>query len=299
MGAPTDVNPSSRVDGHEGRRPVRVWVVGGLGSQLDSFAAGVLIASTCGRPLVLDLSIVSSSRNPERGPSLAEIDVHAASPVPVELRHAEPSWRNRVARGQRRVLDMLASQGLTSRYATDFTGLRLRSPAQVRWVAGNMGPWSIRTSAISAGLRLPVTLRDSSLHQFEAVSLPDPGDWVAVHVRLGDFRAYANGAYLLGAKYYRAALRATVRRGDRVALFSDEPEQALRLIEGCGIDRDRLRNFATQAPAWDLVRMSHFSRLVCSNSSFSWWAALSSRAETVIVPSGVGRPRQSWTEVPS
>ena len=274
-----------------------MWVVGGLGSQLDSFAAGVLIASTCDRPLVLDFSIVSSSRNPERGPSLAQVDVHAASPVPVELRHSEPSWRSRAARGQRRLLGMLAARGFTSKYAAGFTGLRLRSPKQVRWVAGNMGPWSIRMSAIGAGLKLPLTLRDSQLHQLEAAPLPDPQDWVAVHVRLGDFRSYANGAHLLGAKYYRTALKATVADGDRVAVFSDEPEEALKLIEGCGIDRDRLQDFATQDPAWDLVRMSHFNRLVCSNSSFSWWAALSSRAENIIVPSGVGRPRESWTEV--
>lgn len=292
-----DLSPFAQRAEHNSIDPVRVWVVGGLGSQLDGFAAGLVIAGTTGRPLVLDFSIVSSSRNPDRGPSLAQIDVHAASPVPLELIHIEQSWRSRAARGQRRFLGMLAAKGINSRYLYGFSELRLRSPNQVRWIAGNMGPWSIRISAIAAGLKFPLTLRDSVLRQVCSGPLPDPQGWVAVHVRLGDFRTYANGAFKLGAPYYRRALKETLSNSDNVAIFSDEPDSAMDLIESCGINRHRIHNLATRIPAWDLVRMSHFDRIVCSNSSFSWWAALSSNASVVIVPSGVGRPRESWIEV--
>lgn len=109
------------------------------------------------------------------------------------------------------------------------------------------------------------------------------GDWVAVHIRLGDYLLY--GWQLPVAYYIRALelansalgsircivfsddsglklapyLEAISKRCVEVTLCSDSIEMAFRSIMGC--------------PA-----------IICGNSTFSWWAAFLSRAEHVWMP---------------
>ncbi len=122
------------------------------------------------------------------------------------------------------------------------------------------------------------------------------GDYVAVHVRLGDYASHSLRVgdvlypYALGRDYYDKALD-RFPPGVPVALFSDEPDAAAALLPS--------------APAWvcpaaspvvTLLALARFPRLIIANSSFSWWAGwLGGPNNAVVAPHyHMGRAAGLW-----
>ena len=98
-----------------------------------------------------------------------------------------------------------------------------------------------------------------------------PQDYVAVHVRLGDYRKHPNLNSICTPEYYCKALQTIGReRPDaRLLLFSDEPKAAKEMLnrEAQIIDWNHTEN------SWqDMFLMSLCHGLVMANSSFSWWS---------------------------
>jgi hypothetical protein len=123
------------------------------------------------------------------------------------------------------------------------------------------------------------------------------GETVAVHVRLGDYAnqtgnfAVTNGGWTLGSEYYEAALN-QFPPSAKIALFSDDPETALRYLPRTPVWISR-----GNEPVVDLLLMSRFKNLVIGNSSFSWWAGwLNREAEgKVVAPMyHIGRHKFEW-----
>jgi hypothetical protein len=121
-------------------------------------------------------------------------------------------------------------------------------------------------------------------------------DFVAIHVRLGDYKMHTlrvHGEaypYALGRSYYVDAV-AQFPMGARLALFSDEPEFAATLPP-----RKPDWICPSAGPAETLRALAQFPRMVMANSSFSWWAAwLGGPVNTVIAPRyHIGRAPGVW-----
>lgn len=95
-----------------------------------------------------------------------------------------------------------------------------------------------------------------------------------IHVRLGDYRLLEQIYGEYSTDYLRrcAALLGEQFQTGKIALFSDEPESALKLLNSIGIALDspiipRLSAFE------ELLLLSKCSNIIASNSTFSWWAA--------------------------
>lgn len=277
---------------------VRVWLVGGLGSQLDSLCAGICVASNTDRRLVIDYSIVRSTANPKRGPSLTSLDLDAACAIEAVQANLDSSICALLSRVRRRSLALASQHGLASDYAEGYRGLAQRAPGRTRYVAGNMGPWSIRLEALASGLRTPFRLNERVTSEGNWRNDVDVRGLTAVHVRLDDFRSYGYGAFMIGKEYYRGALEHLGSINSPIAVFSDEPKEASALLESAGADSSAIISWSSPDPAFDLVQLSRFPRIVCSNSSFSLWGALSSNGAQVVLPEGLGRPYQDWTSLP-
>jgi hypothetical protein len=108
-------------------------------------------------------------------------------------------------------------------------------------------------------------------------------NYVAVHVRLGDYKSHAlwindrPSPYALSKEYYSKALE-SFDTNKPIALFSDEPELAIRLLPRPP------RWIAPSAGAVEtLIALSRFNFLVMANSSFSWWAAWLGGPENQVV----------------
>ena len=98
---------------------------------------------------------------------------------------------------------------------------------------------------------------------------------ILIHVRLGD---YKNLSHIYGSPdldYYKNAIELIkkVKANREVWLFSDEPTSAEMLFE-TNFNLDRVIQFPSESrPIESLNALASSDSLVCTNSSFSWWAA--------------------------
>lgn len=106
---------------------------------------------------------------------------------------------------------------------------------------------------------------------------PVGGDYVAVHVRRGDYRTWRDGATLLSPDWYRQALAAL--NVDAPVVFVSDEDVAEDFAE---VKDARFQTGGSMTG--DMQTLTHARWIVTSASSFSWWGAWLSDAETVIVP---------------
>jgi hypothetical protein len=128
-------------------------------------------------------------------------------------------------------------------------------------------------------------------------TLAEPSHWLAsqkelaaslrpiiIHIRLGDY--FQNGMQILTKDYFNEALHEMYRlvESDDVWVFSDSPNQAREFLDISTSKRVRfLAN--DQKSTETLVLMREGSGLICSNSTFSYWAGrTSSYKRPVIFP---------------
>jgi hypothetical protein len=128
-------------------------------------------------------------------------------------------------------------------------------------------------------------------------TLAEPSNWLAsqkelaatlrpiiIHIRLGDYSE--NGMQILTKDYFNEALLEMCRlvESDDVWVFSDSPTQAREFLDIPTSKRVRfLAN--DQKSTETLMLMREGSGLICSNSTFSYWAGrTSTHARPVIFP---------------
>ena len=112
---------------------------------------------------------------------------------------------------------------------------------------------------------------------------------IMIHIRLGDY--LQNGMQILTKKYFNEALceMSKLIETDDVWVFSDSPNQAREFLD---ITKSKRVTFLAnnQKSTETLMLMREGSGLVCSNSTFSYWAGKTSNQERpVIIPSKFSR----------
>jgi len=129
-------------------------------------------------------------------------------------------------------------------------------------------------------------------------------DSLAVHIRRGDFVSTARDQHgVLSQRYYWKALEALEHTERRVFFFSDD-EEWCRAEFSTVAGATFVSETSGEKPAQHLHLLSQASRLILSNSSFSWWAAWLSEldGDKIIRPSlwtrsrdGSGIYPNSWS----
>lgn len=111
---------------------------------------------------------------------------------------------------------------------------------------------------------------------------------MVIHVRRGDYIPLKNTIGVLGAEYYRNALKTLREENPRVPIwfFTDDLVSAINVIRGLDIEPDQIVSTDSGLSAAEtMVLMSEGSSIVIANSTFSWWAAyLGSRSRQVVAP---------------
>jgi hypothetical protein len=114
---------------------------------------------------------------------------------------------------------------------------------------------------------------------------------IAIHMRFGDFleRDIADQYGNLDEKYYTKALEFFVDKSTfqetQIQLFSDDPIKGKKMLSNIGCERVRTFETKNLSPAQELLIMSKYSRIILSNSTFSWWAGyFAEDRATVIAP---------------
>jgi len=97
-------------------------------------------------------------------------------------------------------------------------------------------------------------------------------DWIAVHIRRGDYLKNSHVHAVPGPAYYRraVALLSKATGVNRLVVFSDDIPAAKEI----GLNADHfIGSEDLPSPGDNLILMSEAAGFVGSNSSFSWWAA--------------------------
>jgi Glycosyl transferase family 11 len=129
------------------------------------------------------------------------------------------------------------------------------------------------------------------------------GDYIAVHIRLGDFTEVPDHTLTTAAKdsvripmsWYVNLMRALRNRfpDKRVLIFSDGDDSALRPLLDLGAQPYRSGSDMT-----DLLAMSGASILVGSNSTYSRWAAFLGNMPSIWLKAAVNAEKPSAPETP-
>lgn len=108
-------------------------------------------------------------------------------------------------------------------------------------------------------------------------------DWindknVAVHIRRGDYLAHHHVHLICKKEYFEKAFEEF--DGYQINVFTDSPEFVQQEFGEWDFNI-----IQTGDELKDLTLMSHHDNMVCSNSSFSWWASLlSKKKDKILVP---------------
>lgn len=247
--------------------------MGGLGNQLFIYAAGLSLARRYGVPLRIHTDWYATNRDRELELTAFQYSgqlVSSTIPIDKQLRS--------------RPLPKLIKGQLARRNGTylheeahhAFTPLQdLRPPVELR---GYFQSW-----------RYFCTVADELSSQMSQLVDPSPavyrhldelqklGQWVAVHVRCGDFLDPA----LLGLhgktqrEYYERALSLLedLRSPLPMVVFSDDPARARSLLDGLRPEMCFLPLDPEIRPMDWIYILSHASSVVTANSSYSWWVA--------------------------
>lgn len=173
--------------------------------------------------------------------------------------------------------------GIAASDTRSFSGLDTPRMRRLRYLDGyfaDIEAFEFFSREIS---RLTASLDDLSQH----LPSDDVGHFdVALHVRLGDYRLQAQSWIISFERLARAAMDLSGLTHPTVVVFSDEPEAALLGLTEAFPQVDWVTAPASRGALPTLLSMASASKLVCSRSTFSWWAGriITSRGGEVFFP---------------
>jgi len=107
----------------------------------------------------------------------------------------------------------------------------------------------------------------------------DVDDAIAFHIRRGDYLKYPDIHHVCTTEYFEVLFDKFQDRY-RIHVFTDSPEYVSEEFRKYKFDIQK-----TESDLHDLSLMSKYAKMVCSNSSFSWWASLLGHPnKQIIVP---------------
>jgi len=121
-------------------------------------------------------------------------------------------------------------------------------------------------------------LKPTEWYQTRRVEFQDQENWIAIHVRRGD---YLNAATrdvhgLTSLDYYKRAVERVDSQFDNqmpIKVFSDDRSAAQALFQGSKRQIEFVHEPPGSKPIESMLLMSLGSGIIAANSSFSWWAA--------------------------
>jgi hypothetical protein len=113
-------------------------------------------------------------------------------------------------------------------------------------------------------------------------------EYIALHIRLGDYQDLASLYGKLSASYYSTALDILRREGQAnglpIVLVSDDREGARKLVGEFMNQSDFELAPLVTSPIEDLAILSRAKYLIAPNSTFSWWASQIGDTQRIFLP---------------
>lgn len=247
-------------------REIGIAIAGGLGNQMFQYAAARALALRHGAGLRLDPSFYGARRH----------RVFQLSRLPIAGKIEDRNWSG-LGWVRRRAVPSYAEP----HFGYDPAFVNLVPPVRLSGYFQSARYFEGYEDVVRAELSPPMPQDDESIKLATALA---SGDWVAMHVRRGDYVLAKNRALLdmCGVGYYDDALR-LLPKDVKVLVLSDDVAWAaenlrpIREMTFCGLagPRDGL------ADLWLMTRARYH---IIANSSFSWWGAwLAGRKDGAVI----------------
>jgi hypothetical protein len=280
-------------------RNLFVTLSGGLGNQLHTLAAGYFLARLNNRNLVLLLpqtSAPDSFRKNER--DLTAFDIHDLPHVAISTLGHNGGAKQRLNRVVIRGVSV-TSKRLFRRVhlRTNDLEIAVQDPVFMEDHYENAYfPVKAREMAFPAKLNL-VTKSKEFIDLEQSINNPSRSTIIGVHIRLGDFRTWNSGSYLLDSRYYVENLRSISRQfpNSQVWVFSDEPDEAAKLL-GSEFDLFEVSKNFQLTNAEELLLLSRTDAILASRSTFSWWACFWKETQTNVWYPDLHLCLDGWTD---
>ncbi len=260
---------------------------GGIGNQIFQYMSGKWLATELQCELKLDVSWINSGYS-HLNSSIADFKMYE-SVEECEIKHlrAIDLYRERtktvLARKSRIYSQFSKIHAPVSPGFSDIS--KLKPGSQLRGYYQN--PYFFN-QLVENGV---VTLEDFGLIQqsqsyskFES-EIPSSG-FIAVHVRGGDYLAKNSIYRQLGSDYYELSLKIIQSEYPNLPIWIFTDDQIFAESFLFSSNSHTYVDSKNLSPAETLKLMSQARAIVCANSTFSYWASMISKKETMIVAPG-------------
>lgn len=246
---------------------LRMELRGRLGNQLFGWATGYAISTDLG------LKFCMSSRTVRGNLDLLDLDL--GTPLCNEAGFAD-LYRRSVKLKWLRTLTGIGAVVEEESHEYDARVLRVRATQTLR---GYFQSWRYFEHHRDVVVEKVSNLRSPSAAFRHKVSELEKDEWVAIHVRGGEYREKSDTFVQLSSVYYSKALERVANefQNPRIVLFSDDIEYAKEVVPYFD---ETLSSEEIPSPAERLVLSMRADALVGANSTFSWWAAYGSQRVT-------------------
>lgn len=258
-------------------------MVGGLGNQLFIASAADALATASGRNVVLDFSEVSANLN-SHGNSSAELLAPYFKTIGTKPRNGKlASIREGVVT---RIIERLPKQIVYRQdqsevgFDPDLLALSERVP-MVRGYFQSHKYLELGSDLVRRAIR---SRAPSSLWAQLLIERADTHRILGVHARRGDYWAAQNRIGVLDVTAWLLDMR-LFTDFDETWVFSDDEMAAAQIAKQIGCSARAISKPDGVSDLDVLQVMSHCTSLMISNSSFSWWAAVTGAKERVFYPS--------------
>lgn len=265
---------------------LRLQIKGGLGNQLFQYFAGLYLAQVSNRKFQIDVSWylnqpISTSNLYPRVFELEKFNLPEEVESVIDTSFQSSVFMDRVTRRVPRQFGL--KLGSVFELRPDEFSKRSILRINGYWLSQNYLPPRNELLEFLIG-----NLKQPSNQYLELVRESELVGPLAIHVRLGDYLNFPEIFPVLGLDYYArsvAVLKQSKGVDQPIWLFSDEPEKAFNLLEG-KLPISKVigpRDLPSSPEVLALLSMS--SAIICSNSTFSWWAGfLSKNQDQVVFP---------------
>ena len=274
---------------------------GGIGNQLLQLAAYRALAARSGRQLILDVNSYSHPTQRLLGRLPEAVDAGMFSEMKVTSYQSPLMSRTASAlhTAVRLFSDVVTPNRIPAGIYASEKGKdaldALRDRMHFRYLDAYFGYFA-EVKDIAASIdSLVAELSRSTIELKSSEELPNAS--VCVHMRLGDFLEVDANRILSANEVERGLELLGVEGGSQILLFSDSPELAEKILKPLNLSIQHAPTGISDLQS--LLLMASAEKLVCSRSTFSWWAGriVSQSGGSVVYPTLQNEPREQLPNV--
>ena len=262
------------------RNSLTIEIAGGLGNQLFMFYAGLSFKEELRKEIIFDLSDLTRIAKLHPGNNIHTLGLLDEFSV-ITRTSTRPHSVDRLLSGLERIGIQLQNRNTFVSEEIGFMNSDL-VPPNAEKIRGYFQSWKYFDSLNKKPILSLDNLKNPSDWLVENLAISRKERILSLHVRRGDYALPANRRNgILSRNYYETILN-QVGTYDRLWVFTDSPKEVEMEFSSRGFSFEVLSPPTDSDPVESLLLMSSTKHIAISNSTFSWWAAKLSEADTTV-----------------